>query len=145
MNEPSSPIRVAYILKMFPRFSETFILSEILELEREGVDVRVFSLKTPNDGRVHADVARVKAPVTYVEIEGWRDALKLTRPHLEVLRWNPRRYLGMLARVARRRRWGAAKRFLQAGAIAPELKAAGITHVHAHFASSAMGATVTWP
>ena len=137
MNEPSSPIRVAYILKMIPRFSETFILSEILELERAGVEVQVFSLKTPNDGRVHADVARVKAPVTYLEIESWKDALKFLRPHLQVARWNPGRYLKMVSRVVRRRRWGAAKRFLQAGAIAPELKAAGITHVHAHFASSA--------
>jgi glycosyltransferase involved in cell wall biosynthesis len=137
MIEPSQPTRVAYILKMFPRFSETFILSEILELEREGVDVRVFSLKTPNDGRVHADVARVKAPVTYVEMASWTDALGLLWPHLEVLRWNPRRYLSVLSRVVRRRRWGAMKRFLQAGAIAPELKSAGISHVHAHFASSA--------
>ena len=67
MTSPS-PGKVAYILKMFPRFSETFILGEILELEREGVEVHVFSLKMANDAGTHADVARVRAAVTYVPI-----------------------------------------------------------------------------
>nr|MBA2519581.1 glycosyltransferase family 4 protein [Chloroflexia bacterium] len=39
--------------------------------------------------------------------------------------------------VLQRRSWRAAKRFLQAGFIAPRLTLAGITHVHAHFATSA--------
>ncbi|MDP9470652.1 MAG: hypothetical protein M3Q71_08285 [Chloroflexota bacterium] len=29
--------KIAYILKMYPRFSETFILNELLELERQGL------------------------------------------------------------------------------------------------------------
>ena len=41
---PERPLSVAYVLKMFPRFSETFILNEILELERCGVEVHVLSL-----------------------------------------------------------------------------------------------------
>ena len=55
-----NPSRVAYLLKMYPRFSETFILNEILELERQGVDLHVFALKRPDEGRFHADVARVR-------------------------------------------------------------------------------------
>ena len=31
-SEPDRPLKVGYILKMFPRLSETFILNEILEL-----------------------------------------------------------------------------------------------------------------
>ncbi|CAN5759297.1 glycosyltransferase family 4 protein [soil metagenome] len=131
------PARIAYILKMFPRVSETFILSEILELEREGVDVHIFSLKTPNDARIHADVLNVRAPITYVEMSGWRAALAFVRPHARVFAWSPFRYLNVASRVVKRRRWGAVKRFLQAGYIAPQLKAAEIHHVHAHFASSA--------
>ena len=38
------PLIVAYVLKMFPRFSETFILNEILELERRGVRIIIFSM-----------------------------------------------------------------------------------------------------
>jgi colanic acid/amylovoran biosynthesis glycosyltransferase len=58
--------RVAYVLKMFPRFSETFVLSELLELERQGAELHVFSLRRPDDGIFHRDVSRLRAPVTYV-------------------------------------------------------------------------------
>ena len=134
---PCEPGKVAYVLKMFPRFSETFILSEILELERQGMEVRIYSLKLPNDGRFHGVVARVKAPVTYVPsvvAANFRDFLT---PHWRVFNWNRRRYLKTLWRTIRRRRWGAVKRFMQAAYLAPQLRDAGITHVHAHFASSA--------
>jgi len=133
----SEPTKVAYILKMFPRFSETFILSEILELERQGMDIRIFSLKLPNDGRFHADVARVKAPVTYVPPVVATNFRGFLAPHWRVFTWDRRRYLKTLWRTIRRRRWGAVKRFMQAAYIAPQLRDAGITHVHAHFASSA--------
>lgn len=129
--------RVAYILKMFPRFSETFILSEILELERGGMDLQIYSLKQPNDGRFHADVKHVKAPVEYVPLVAWSSIKAYAQPHLEVFGWNPGRYLKTAFRVAKKRRWGAVKRFLQAGFIAPRLKRDGVTHVHGHFASSA--------
>jgi glycosyltransferase involved in cell wall biosynthesis len=122
---------------MFPRFSETFILAEILELEREGVDVRIYSLKLPDDGRTHADVLQVRAPVTCVPVTKLAEARALIRPHWEVFRWDPARYLRVALRVVRRRRWGAVKRFLQAGCMAPDLRRQGISHVHAHFASSA--------
>lgn len=138
MNNHQQPkAKVAYILKMFPRFSETFILSEVLELEREGADLQIFSLKNPNDGRVHADFANVQAPIHYVELTGWKDVPKILRSHVQVMGWDPVRYFKVLNRTLRRRRWGAMKRFIQAGLIAPKLKKAGITHVHAHFASSA--------
>jgi glycosyltransferase involved in cell wall biosynthesis len=124
-------IRVAYVLKMYPRFSETFVLNELLELERQGVELHIFSLKRPNDGIVHADVARLHAPVTYLP-ESLRG---LVPRQLPALRRNPRRYLGVLARAIRSRRLSSVKHVLQAGAIAPRLEAGGFTHVHAHFAS----------
>jgi glycosyltransferase involved in cell wall biosynthesis len=52
---------------MFPRLSETFILNEILELERRGVEVVVFSIKKPNEGRFHPQVSDLKAKVLYLE------------------------------------------------------------------------------
>lgn len=136
-NSQPSKAKVAYILKMFPRFSETFILNEVLELERQGADLQIFSLKTPNDGRVHADVSKVQAPVHYVELSGWKDVPRILSSHAKVMRRNPKRYFSVFGRTIRRKRWGATKRFIQAGLIAPRLHEAGITHVHAHFASSA--------
>ena len=132
-----NPMRVAYILKMYPRFSETFILNEILELERRGVELDIFSLKKPDDGRFHADLSRVNARVTYVPARPLRQWSSTGSAHREVCRWDPARYSRLLLRSARRRRMGALKRFDQAVYIAPRLRRAGIDHVHAHFASSA--------
>ena len=60
MNEK---LKVGYFVKMYPRLSETFILNEILELERRGIDITIFSLMKPNEGRFHPQVSELKAPV----------------------------------------------------------------------------------
>jgi glycosyltransferase involved in cell wall biosynthesis len=41
---------VAYLVAAFPKVSETFILGEVRELGRQGVDVTVFSLRPPKGG-----------------------------------------------------------------------------------------------
>jgi colanic acid/amylovoran biosynthesis glycosyltransferase len=63
---PAQPIRVGYVLKRFPRLSETFILNEMLELERQGVEIEVFSLFRPPDERKHALLSQLRARVTYL-------------------------------------------------------------------------------
>jgi glycosyltransferase involved in cell wall biosynthesis len=132
---------VGYILKMFPRFSETFILSEILELERQGLELRIFSLKRPDDGVFHSDVDRVRAPVTYVPESMLRAGRAYAAAHREVFGWDRRRYLRWLwvtlRRALQKRRLAGLKHFLRAGFIAPLLRQEGIGHVHAHFATSA--------
>jgi len=45
--------RVGYVLKVYPRFSETFVVNEILAHERAGADLRIFSLRPPVGGRFH--------------------------------------------------------------------------------------------
>lgn len=59
-------LRIGYVLKRFPRLSETFILNEILELERQGVHVEVFSLLKPPEEPQHDLLARLKAPIYYL-------------------------------------------------------------------------------
>jgi len=51
---------------MYPRLSETFVLNEMLGLEEAGVDVSVFSLRLPDDGRFHGELAQLRAPVQYL-------------------------------------------------------------------------------
>jgi colanic acid/amylovoran biosynthesis glycosyltransferase len=128
------PAPVGYILKMFPRFSETFILNELLELERQGVTLRIFSLKEPNDGIVHRDVELVRGDVTYIQ---WRRVLVVARAHAKVFRRSPARYVTALLFALRRHRFASVKYFLKAGVIADHVVREGIRHIHAHFASSA--------
>jgi colanic acid/amylovoran biosynthesis glycosyltransferase len=131
----SSP-RVAYVLKMFPRFSETFILAELLELERQGLEIRIYSLRPPIDRETHADLARLRASVEYVPRPSSSALGPLIRSHLAIARRHPLRYLGALAHALAGLRWSHLKHFAQAGWIAPRLEAEEIGHVHAHFASS---------
>ncbi|MDN6529038.1 MAG: colanic acid biosynthesis glycosyltransferase WcaL, partial [Brevibacterium sp.] len=59
--------RRAYVLKMYPRFSETFIVSEILAREAAGEELIIFSLRPTSDTRFHPELARVRAPVIQIE------------------------------------------------------------------------------
>jgi glycosyltransferase involved in cell wall biosynthesis len=49
-------MRVAYVLPVFPKLSQTFILNEIVELIRRGYDVQIFSLRYSSEGIVHDEV-----------------------------------------------------------------------------------------
>jgi colanic acid/amylovoran biosynthesis glycosyltransferase len=125
------PVRVGYVLKMYPRFSETFIVSEILAREALGHDIRVFSLRPPADGRFHAMLADVRAPVTYL-------------PHARIKAaelWDlVGEAVGRLARLPSVLPELAASEVddaYQALHLALQLEEHGITHLHAHFASVA--------
>lgn len=49
--------RIAYVLRVFPKFSETFIVSELAELRRRGVEIRILALQEPAAGVRHETVA----------------------------------------------------------------------------------------
>lgn len=59
-------VRVGYVVKRFPRFSETFILNEILALQELGVTVHVFSLRKPGPEPVHGALARFRGDIHYL-------------------------------------------------------------------------------
>src|SRR2546421_1713785 len=59
----SHQTKIAYVLSGFPSLSETFILQEILELERQGLLLHLFSLEKPS---AEVDAARdLQSPITY--------------------------------------------------------------------------------
>ena len=126
--------RVAYILKRFPRLSETFIANEILALERRGFEITIFSIKDPADP-VHPFVREIAAPVHYMPRPSWRGAARFFVAHLGVFLRSPRGWL-RCARYSRRRRsresW---KKFLMAGIVARGVLRGRIGHLHSHFAT----------
>jgi colanic acid/amylovoran biosynthesis glycosyltransferase len=131
-------VKVGYVVKMYPRFSETFILNEILQLEEQGTEVRIFSLKLPDDGKFHAELSRVRAPVTYLP-STLVDQFKLAgAENRRLLKKRPLRYLKVLAHVVHQRKpIYALKRMMQAAKVVAEAERVGIRHLHAHFATSA--------
>ena len=58
--------RVAFVLKGYPRLSETFIAQEIAALERRGLKILIVSLRHPTEARRHPVHEEIKASVLYL-------------------------------------------------------------------------------
>ncbi|MFH7244018.1 MAG: glycosyltransferase [Spirulina sp.] len=122
---------IAYILKRYPRYSETFVVSEILAHEATGLDIRIFALRPPMDTHFQDIISRVKAPVRYLPSgEGRRtDFWQALQTAAEVLP----QFWSRLAMADGE----PAQEVYQAALLACEAVAQGITHFHAHFGTSA--------
>ncbi|HIF42306.1 MAG TPA: colanic acid biosynthesis glycosyltransferase WcaL [Planctomycetes bacterium] len=57
---------IAYLLKKFPRLSETFVLNEILRQEGLGEDIHIFSRREVDDEPRHPQFSQLKAEVEQV-------------------------------------------------------------------------------
>lgn len=122
--------RVGYVLKMYPRFSETFIVHEILQQEAVGTHVEIFSLRLPIDGRFHEALARVQAPVTY-----------LSREHRASTFWSALRAAAVEVPSVHEHLdellAAPEDEALAAVELAGAIRRSGLEHLHAHFGSIA--------
>jgi glycosyltransferase involved in cell wall biosynthesis len=156
---------VAYILKGYPRVSETFITSEIYRLEQLGINLRLAIIKHGDDMRSTGTLNRIQAQPNYLpqtsslsqtSLRHWlglhlNDFLPAVR---DVLKQRPRGFIRAatfaFAQAARARRRFLApprklylKEFLQAVWTTKLLLEAGdVRHIHAHFCHGAT--TVAW-
>ncbi len=58
--------RLGFVLKGYPRLSESFIAAEIANLEARGFAIDIWSLRHPTDKARHPVHDRIKAPVAYL-------------------------------------------------------------------------------
>lgn len=125
---------IAFILKGYPRLSETFIANEIRALEERGLDIRIVSLRHPTDADTHPVHGEIGAVVDYLP---------------EYLYRAPRRVWGAWRHMRRKpgyrnclRVWlrdlrrdpspNRVRRFGQALVLAHEIDS-DVVHLHAHF------------
>ncbi|HZM16524.1 MAG TPA: glycosyltransferase family 4 protein [Candidatus Krumholzibacteria bacterium] len=142
MMESSACLKVAYVLKRFPRFSETFILTEILELERRGVEVVVYSWLKPGEGRFHAQTSQLQAKVHYLdELDPylWHEWLTAQWP---VLGPRVERFWEILRDSLERGDSGRLPEILWGAWLGAEVLREGVQHIHSHFGT--MSSTVAW-
>ena len=57
---------IAFVLKGYPRLSESFIAQEILYLENLGLKISIYSLRKPTDVLIHSNHNKINAQVTYL-------------------------------------------------------------------------------
>lgn len=136
-------LRVGYVVKRYPRYSETFIVREILAHEKAGMAVEIFTLRPSNDGHFQELIARVRARVNYLYFpsEGLlpENLASATLPasHLWKAFGDASEILSGLWPALGELRNDEARDIYQAVRLACEVRQKGIHHLHAPFASDA--------
>jgi colanic acid/amylovoran biosynthesis glycosyltransferase len=129
-------MRILYIVSLFPCWSETFIVREIMGMIRLGVDVRIVSLKHPSEKLVQSDAAALLDRVSY-PASWWRTALSA----ITTLLFHPVREIGDLIRIFRslRSHSGALAKTMvvwwRTLGLLPVVRTLAPTHIHAHWAT----------
>jgi glycosyltransferase involved in cell wall biosynthesis len=123
--------RVAYLFERFPSFGQTFCYREVAELERQGTEVTVFSIRRPANEPAQNWDQQLVGRVLYL-------------PEEKQLVEEVDRILGGSSLSAEARstvkKWGRQSDFLrlyQAIYVGVRLQEKGLRHVHAHFAGMA--------
>jgi glycosyltransferase involved in cell wall biosynthesis len=127
------PVRLAYLFSRYPVVSQTFCDTEMLALERAGVDLEVFSIYPPHTSFRHGHAARLRAPIHYAPPQGIlklgeQEAKRTGRWPAELIAAHDRKYGP---------EYKAALRARNALYFADAFAARGITHFHVHFANRA--------
>jgi glycosyltransferase involved in cell wall biosynthesis len=130
---------VGYLLKTYPKVSETFILQEILDLEALGLGLEIFSLQRPTDAIVHSLARQVLAPITYLPTSMRQREGRPLMAHLRLFTAYPQRYMSTLRFVRQLPAGLAWSEFIQGGCLAWALLKSNIRHLHAHFATEPAG------
>ncbi len=129
--------RLAYVLKRFPRISETFVAAELIELERLGEDITVFAVSRPREAFTHGFLGELRAEVRYLPHRPIRQPLRVARAVARTILRDRGRWVGAAAEGLRRPSLSAWRLVLQATVLRDEMRSAAIDHAHAHFATSA--------
>jgi glycosyltransferase involved in cell wall biosynthesis len=138
----ASVSRLIFILKGYPRLSETFIAQEIRALELRGFAIDIVSLRFPTDKHVHPVHREIKAKVSYLPEYLYQEPLRVLRSWWKA-QFRPGywrafgRWIGDLLRDPTPNR---ARRFGQACVMVAELPK-DATQLHAHFLHTPASAT----
>ncbi|NVD08484.1 glycosyltransferase family 4 protein [Vibrio sp. JPW-9-11-11] len=124
-------MRVAYVVKRYPRYSETFIVNEILAHEQAHQELFIYALLPPQDTHFQDIISRVRAPVAYLSAKAERASSF----------WEKQKAVALLYPMM----WAAlsqypkasAREVLQALELCEHIRKKRITHLHAHFATTA--------
>ncbi len=131
-------MRIAYIVSMFPCWSETFILNELINHQSAGVKLSIYSLKNLNEKMVHSDaipfIPKTIYPYPLYDVRLWffHFLLFITSPRIYALILF--KLISLKAEVAEVK-GKAMMTFISSPRYIMETKKRKIEHLHAHFAT----------
>ena len=130
----SAPLKLAVVLKGYPRLSETFIAQELLNLENSGFQLFIFSLRHPTDAKKHPVNDEITAQVNYLPEYLYQQPFRVIKSWFQVRRlpgYHAARKL-FLKDLRRDHSTNRIRRFGQALVMAAEI-AEQIPALYAHF------------
>ncbi len=139
---------LGYILKGYPRISETFISNEILLLEQLGFNLRLFPMRHPRENFSHDSIKKVKAQVDYLPTELLQEFNRLLIPNIFLAAKKPKEFIKTYKFASKKfrknRNLATLKHLLQAGYLTNNLleKDKSVQHLHGHFAHSPTSVTM---
>ncbi len=124
-------------MSRFPKITETFILYEMIEHENQGIAIELYPLLREQQPVSHPEVERFIHRARFLPFISW----PIVRANLHYMIRRPRAYFAILTEVLGGT-FGSANFFFGAIGVLPksvrfayEMEKAGVTHVHAHFAT----------
>jgi glycosyltransferase involved in cell wall biosynthesis len=131
----AGPPKIGYVLKRFPRLSETFVLNEVLQLERLGTQIQIFSRVDPETvepgGTRHKLLSNLAAQIIYLP-----DRLPLKGWSVRHGRFSSGKFIEKpWSKLCGTSNSIRPVSYLQAALVAAIASSHGIAHLHAHFAS----------
>lgn len=125
---------MAYILWWFPKLSETFVVEELLALDRRGVHPLIFARERPDERIINDAADPLLARTTWLRKAG-RGAE--VRSVAAAVTKHPLRTFGCAAFVLRKARRGLAVNLWFALVLVRELERTDVRYLHAHFGDNA--------
>lgn len=122
--------KIGYVVKRYPRYSETFIINEILAHEAAGLPIAIYSLYPPTDTHFQNVLSCVRSPVHYLPQDIPKSAY-FWSVMKECGEWLPG-FWGEIPNAAHTE----PRELYQAMHLALAVKQEGLTHLHAHFATA---------
>ena len=121
---------LGYVVKRYPRFSETFVVNEILAHEAAGRKLEIFALRSVEETHFQDIISRVRAPVTRIpdRIKGIDESW----PQLAAVQALPGAWQHLTEFPE-----ASGRDVMQAVRLAIECRQRGVTHLHAHFGTVA--------
>lgn len=127
--------RVAYLLKKFPRLSETFVLNEILQQERLSTFVHVLSRRAPDDEPRHPEYARLRADVELLRADDRMEPWLALFGHDAESHALLERFGRLVRELSQFRHERMPSLFAEALTVLRRAKEERIDHIHSHFAT----------